>query len=239
MNKLILKKIFTNISNITFSSASLSFYLIINGGSTIFLLISILSLFINKFSINIPDKNLNNIISFLISYNNNYTLSLIFLITSIYSTSTLFKAYLKGAELITNTKYVYNKRIISLLFSLLLPIIFILMLLIFILLKIINLISVLIIYILLYFLFQFILQGFALKSINIKILYKGIIISFLFSFIFSLSFIIYLHYFSFKEIYGIFSLLISFIFFLYMNIVGLYLGIYYNWKKLEECNYYI
>ena len=229
----------SNISNLTFSSAAFSFYLIINGGSTVFLLINILSLFINKFSIKIPNTILNNIYYSLVSYNKNYTFSIIILCTSIYSTSTLFMSYLKGVELITNSKYIYNKRIISIIFSLLLPFIFIIMLLIFILLKIINIISVLIIYILLYFIFQFILQGFALKSISIKFLYKGIIISFLFSFIFSLSFLIFLNYFSFKEIYGIFSLIISFIFFLYMNIFGLYLGIYYNWKKIEEFNYYI
>lgn len=234
-----IKKIFTNISNITFSASSVSFYLIINGGSTVFLLISIISIFINKLSINIPDENLKNIIDSLISYNKNYTFSIILFITSVYSTSTLFKSYLKGTEIITNTKYINNKRISSILFSLLLPIIFIIMLLIFILLRIINLLSVLLIYVLLYFLFQYILQGFALRNINIKILYRGIIISFLFSFSFSLFFIIFLNYFSFKEIYGVFSLIISFIFFLYINIIGLYLGIYYNWKKIEECNYHI
>ena len=175
-----IKKIFINISNLTFSSAAFSFYLIINGGSTVFLLINILSLFINKFSIKIPNTILNNIYYSLVSYNKNYTFSIIILCTSIYSTSTLFMSYLKGVELITNSKYIYNKRIISIIFSLLLPFIFIIMLLIFILLKIINIISVLIIYILLYFIFQFILQGFALKSISIKFLYKGIIISFLF-----------------------------------------------------------
>ena len=103
-----IKKIFTNISNITFSASSVSFYLIINGGSTVFLLISIISIFINKLSINIPDENLKNIIDSLISYNKNYTFSIILFITSVYSTSTLFKSYLKGTEIITNTKYINN-----------------------------------------------------------------------------------------------------------------------------------
>ena len=97
----------------------------------------------------------------------------------------------------------------------------------------------LIIYIILYLLFQYILQGFALKTINTKLLYKGILFSLLFTIIFSFSFIIYLDNFKFKEIYGIFSILVGFIFYLYINIIGLYLGIYYNWKNIVDSNYFI
>ena len=35
------------------------------------------------------------------------------------------------------------------------------------------------------------------------------------------------------------SISIGFIFYLYINIIGLYLGIYYNWKNIVDSNYYI
>lgn len=225
------------LSNISLSAAAVCFFLIINGGSAIFLLISILSKIID---INIiPNSSLKDIFLYLSTFNINLSSSIIAIITSIYSTSTLFKFYLKGVELITKNPYSKNKRIISIIFSLFLPVIFLILILLFILLASIDLFSILVIYILLYLLFQYILQGFALKTINIKALYKGIIFSFLFTIIFSISFIIYLENFKFKEIYGIFSILIWFIFYLYINIIGLYLGIYCNWKNIVDSNYYI
>ncbi len=232
-----LRRLFILLSNISLASAAVCFFLIINGGSTIFLLITILSRIIN---INIiPDSTLKDIFIFLSSFNINLSSSIIAIITSIYSTSTLFKFYLKGVELITNKPYFKNKRLISIIFSIFLPFIFLILMILFILLDSINLLSMLIIYIILYLLFQYILQGFALKTINTKLLYKGILFSLLFTIIFSFSFIIYLDNFKFKEIYGIFSILIGFILYLYINIIGLYLGIYYNWKNIVDSNYFI
>ena len=232
-----LRNFFILLSNISLASAAVCFFLIINGGSTIFLLITILSKSIN---INIiPNSTLKDIFLYLSSFNIDLSSSIIAIITSIYSTSTLFKFYLKGVELITNNPYSKNKRLISIIFSMFLPLIFLILMILFILLASINLVSILIIYILLYLLFQYILQSFALKNIKLKALYKGILFSFLFTIIFSVSFIIYLDNFKFKEIYGIFSVLICFIFYIYINIIGLYLGIYYNWKNIVDSNYYI
>ena len=97
-------------------AGAVAFFLIINGGSLLYLMITIANLF--NISIDFGNNILGEAI-IEISKNASYTSSLIFFATSIYSASTLFFHLIKIGEMIyeeVNTRFNLIKRFIAIIF---------------------------------------------------------------------------------------------------------------------------
>lgn len=219
-------------------SGALCFFILINGGAVLFLIISMSKyLFIDiiPYIDNVlADNSFKDIIMYLLNHNASIPISIFLLLTSIYSSSSLYYHFLNIVELITNIpiSYSISKRLLSLL---IVPISIIFIFISIILLVILSnhnnlfyiflsLYSVIIIYL---------LNKIALK-LKFKRLIKGIIFTFLYFFIFTILFILFIKINTgFKEIYGILSIIIIILFYLYSIIIGLFLGMYINWKNIE------
>jgi membrane protein len=97
-------------------AGAIAFFLVINGGSLLYLMITIA----NLFNINIDFGN--NVLGeaiIEISKNTGYTSSIIFFLTSIYSASTLFFHMIKTGEMVyeeLNTRFNLLKRLIAVIF---------------------------------------------------------------------------------------------------------------------------
>ncbi len=230
-------------ANFSTLSGSLCFFLIMNGGAYIFLFASITGYFINyselinRLNINTDVKNL---LIYLFSNASNMRVNIFLIIFSIYSSSSLYYHFLSVCQILLDRKidYKFNKRISSIIISLLLMLIISSSIIILSFLPLFfsnRLIYSYIIFILFIILFIYIANVIALQSFSFKKLKKGFLFSFLYVIVFSIGFVIFITLFSnFKAIYGCFSALIIFLFYLYMIINGILIGIRLNWKNIEE-----
>lgn len=218
-------------------SGALCFFLLLNGGSFFFLLISLSNyLFIDivPYIEKILTENASkDVIMYLLKHNAGLPISIFLLLTSLYSSSSLYYHYLNVIEIITSIPIKYNlsKRLLSLLIvpiSLLLFIIIISLI-------YFSTMSSLFYIVLSFFVFLiiYLLNMISLKQ-NFKRIIKGSVFSFIYILIFTIMFILFVKInTSFKEVYGIFSIIIILFFYLYSVTIGLMLGIYMNWKNIE------
>jgi len=224
-------------------SGALCFFLIMNGGAYIFLFVSLTGYFINygdiinSLAINIDVKNM---LIYLIHNASNMPNNIFLVLFSIYSSSSLYYHFLSSCIILTENKidYKYNRRIgaviLSLMFIFFIFVVIIILSIFLIFFKNIwgysLLISIAILLLILYS-----ANSIAFSTFSIKLLKKGIIFSFLYIIIFSLGFYVFIQIFTnFKAIYGYFSAIIIFLFYLYMIVNGLLIGIRINWKNIEE-----
>lgn len=225
-------------------SGGLCFFILINGGSYLFLFVSLFAYFpidfmdiINTY---LKDGVFKEIIVYLFLHNANLSTSLFLLGTSVYSSSSLYYHFMHSCELITKQPIDnrISKRIQALiLVPLMLVLIFTLTISIYLLFLIAgNITYVLLIPIL--FIFLLFLNKLALRGYSFNRIYRGVVFSFLYIVIFTILFIAYLMLYSnFKIVYGILSFFIVFLFYLYIVIIGVLIGIYINCKNLEVFNF--
>lgn len=232
-------------SKIPTLSGALCFFLLLNGGSYLFLLVSFSSYFlvdlIPYVEQNMMDGIVKEILIYLFHHQSNLSISIILLATSLYSSSSLYYHFMHICEIITKKPldFVISKRIQAIILAPILIFLFLALL-------ILLLIAerriggyIYILYFILLILFIYIFNKIALRSYTIGGLYKGIIFSSIYCISFTLLFIVYLKIFSsFKVVYGVLSFLIIFLFYLYSITIGLFLGIYMNCKNLEVWNYF-
>jgi len=225
-------------------SGALCFFILLNGGSYLFLFVSLFSYFplnvMDVLNSYIVDGLLKEILIYLFEHHSNLSSSIILLATSIYSSSSLYYHFLEACELITKQPVDnrFGKRIQALiLVPLMLLLVFIITIGIYILrITLGNAIYILMLLIIL--LFIYLLNRIALRGYSIKKLTKGVLFSFLYIIIFSGLFLVYLNIFSnFKIVYGILSFFIVFLFYLYIAIIGILVGIYLNCKNIEVSNF--
>ena len=108
--RLLMKKSYSTLSG------AVAFFLIINGGSILFLTISVGNLF--NISFDIDNDVINNVVETIIA-NATYSSSFFFIITSIYSASSLFFHLIKTGEIIyeeVNNRFNMLKRFIAIIF---------------------------------------------------------------------------------------------------------------------------
>lgn len=224
-------------------SGALCFFILVNGGSYLFLFVSIIGIFSKQFIINnviysdfinlLPDY-LKGIFVYLIDHNASIPISLFLFLSSIYSSSSLYYHFLQISEIITKrtASFKFSKRVQAIIFV---PIVLIFIYFSIALISYIysfNFIYSYLFIVIFLLLILYFLNFLALK--RFKRLYKGIIFSFFYELLFTIGFIIFLRYFnSFKVVYGFFSFFIIFLFYLYISIIGIFLGIYINFKNLE------
>lgn len=225
-------------------ASSLAFFVFLNGGSYLFLFVTLSSYLplniINIIENGLMDGDVKDLIMYLLNYNSNINYSLFLIITSLYSSSSLYYHYMNICEIFTKriSKASLGKRAKALITTpiILLSFILAIMGLVFInliKLSIINIISKIVL-VLIILLITYFLNFLALGDIKIKKNYKGVIFSFLYFLIFTILFIIYLNMFSnFKIVYGILSFFIILMFYIYILCIGLLLGVYINCKNLD------
>lgn len=221
-------------------SGSLCFFLILNGGSYLFLFVSLFSyLPLDVFEILNPylnDGGIKDILVYLLNHHSSLSSSIFLLISSIYSSSSLYYHFLEACELITKQpfKATFGKRIQALiLVPIMLVILLALLLVIYFLIQVLGYYIYILLFVFMY-LIILLLNKIALRIYPLKRLLKGTTFSFIYILIFSISFIFYLNIFSnFKIVYGYLSFFIILLFYLYVNIIGIFLGIYINCKNLE------
>ncbi len=225
-------------------SGSICFFLLLNGGSYLFLFVSLSSyFFIDLFpylETHLEPSLFKDIVLYLFEHNSNLSISIFLLISSIYSSSSLYYHFMHVCEVITKQPVDdrFGKRIQALV---LVPVVLFLLFLSLGLLSIVQMLLGNITYlffILISFLFIFLLNKIALRRYPFQRLKKGIIFSFLYLFFFSFFFVLYLKVFSnFKIVYGLLSFIIIFLFYLYSIIIGIFIGIYINCKNLEVSSF--
>lgn len=217
-------------------SGALCFFIILNGGFYIFLFSNIASMLIDVHPlINslLEDGIIKNILMYLLNYNSNLNVSIILIISSIYSSSSLYYHFLQATELIC--KMPHNKSIGKRIYSIILvPVVLLFIFVISICLLIIHDVNRILFYLFIiacYYLLLLFLNILVFKNKNII---KGITFSFLFGVFFTILFVLYNYFFSdFKIVYGILSFVIIFLFYIYIMIIGILMGIYINCKNLE------
>ena len=224
-------------------SGALCFFLLLNGGSYLFLFVSISSFFFidyTQYINSLSDGIVKDIILYLLQYNSNLSISIFLLISSIYSSSSLYYHFMHICEVITKQAidYKISKRVQALIFvpiALLIGVFFILV--ISFLQYFYRIIST-IFFMLYLFIVIYLLNKIALRNYNFYNLYKGILFSFLYIVVFSILFGVYLKLFSnFKLVYGVLSTIIISLFYLYVCIIGFFLGLYINCKNLDVSNF--
>lgn len=225
-------------------ASALAFMVLINGGSFLFLYIILSGFFQNSFNEllidHITDGKLKDLIIYFFNHQNNLPYSIFLIVTSLYSSSSLYYHFMNIVELITHThiNISYSKRIFSILLTIAYLIIFNLITLfltelIFFFNFFYQMLSVLLIFFTLFLTFYFI-HSVALKDYHFKRVYKGILFSMLYSILFTMGFILYLKFFSnFKIVYGILSFFIVLFFYIYVLCIGLLLGVYINFKNIN------
>lgn len=224
-------------------SGALCFFLLINGGSFLFLIISISKYFfidiIPYIDSVLNENTFKQIIMYLLKHNANIPISIFLFITSIYSSSSLYYHFLNIIELITSIpiSYTVPKRLVSLI---ILPISIIFVIISIVLLVILSIRSSLF-YILLsiFILIMILLLNKIALKFSVKKLIKGVLFTFLYFLLFTIVFILFVRLNTdFKEIYGILSIIIILFIYLYFLIIGLFLGIYINWKNIEVLSFF-
>lgn len=230
-------------------AGSLTFFLVLNGGSFLFLYITISNLlphsFLDLFLNELEEGTLKDFIKYFFSYQDNLSYSIFLIISSIFSSSSLYYHLMHVSELIGSKplKLSISRRLLAIVLTLLFLI----------LLHIITfcstylmvrfrsesfnilLVTLLVVFILLIF----IINLTALRTINIKRIIKGCIFSVIYFIIFSFGFVLYLKIFSnFKIVYGVLSFLVILMFYMYILCIGLVIGIYINCKNLDVFKFF-
>ena len=224
-------------------AGALCFFILINGGAFFFLFVNLFSYYLNDIKsviiTNTSNDMIRDLLIYLIEHNANLPYSLFLIITSIYSSSTLYYHILNVSELITKKPISVrlSKRIISLiLVPIILIILYIILLVLSVLYTLFKVVTIVLIFILLLLLIIF-FNIMVLRDYRVKIMIKGIIFSLLYIIVFTLLFIAYLSIFSnFKIVYGILSFFIIFLFYIYNVVIGLLIGAFINWKNIEVFN---
>lgn len=232
--------------NYTTLAGSIAFFFIINGGALIFLISLIFNLFNLRFTAYFPSTNpfVNELLLYVDNNSLSYfkTYSFILIVTSIWSSSTLFYHLLKSGELIyekKRKKYPFFIRILSVLFVAIFLVIILSSIIILILGNLIlahlnnNLLSILIkIFMLLIvpsiaiFFFLIFVPPVKLKFKNV---YKGALFTLSFWIVSTLLFQIYLNIFNnFKAIYGALTFVIIGMIYIYLLAIGLVIGLVIN-----------
>lgn len=221
-------------------AGSLCFFLLLNGGSYLFLFVSLSSYFfidlLPFLKSHLEEGLLKDVVLYLFEHNANLSISLFLLGSSIYSSSSLYYHFLQISELIT--KQPVDNRLGKRLQALILvPLVLIALFLMMSLLSVIQMTFggiAYLFFIVFTFLFIYFLNKLVLRKYPFKRLLKGVLFSFLYVFVFSFFFVLYLNVFSdFKIVYGLLSFIIILLFYLYNIIIGILLGIYVNCKNLE------
>lgn len=223
-------------------AGALAFFLFVNGGSYLFLFVTLsmylpfdLNIIINE---GISDGLLRDFLLYLVNHSANLNYSIFLILTSIYSSSSLYYHFMHIGEQLSKTpqEHKISKRVRALalvfLFLVLISLIIISMSLIGSLLSIpyrtVLIISIIgILFIMLY------IGNVLIFHTNKKII-KGVLFSLAYVVIFTILFVVYLSYFSnLKVVYGVFSSIIVFMFYIYILCIGVLLGIYVNSKNLD------
>lgn len=228
-------------SRITTIAGSLCFFILLNGGSFLFLIVSTLGLvldpikYIESF---LSNGILKEVLIYLFQHNSNLSVNLILVITSIYSSSSLYYHFIQASEIITDGKidYKYNKRITSIIIALIVIIIIFITILVVSFIPFIfkityffsYIIGIIIICLIIYGLNKIVLHGYSFRELK-----YGVLISLFYCIIFTIGFIVFINFFNFKIVYGYLSAVIIFLFYMYAIMIGILLGIRINWKKLE------
>lgn len=221
-------------------SGSVCFFLLLNGGSYFFLFVSLSSYFLIDLypylEEHLEASLFKDVVLYLFEHNANLSISLFLLISSIYSSSSLYYHFMHVCELITKQPVDnrFSKRLQALV---LVPLVLLSAF------QFIGLLSVIqmlwgdityLFFMTFILLFIYLLNKIALRRYSVKRLWKGIVFSFLYAVVFSFFFILYLKNFSnFKIVYGLLSFIIIFLFYLYSITIGIFIGIYMNCKNLE------
>lgn len=243
---LVIKKIYHFIidNKVTTLAGGLSFFVLFNGGSFLFLNIVLDDLFAYSFIeilINqLNDNKLKDFLLYFFTYQDNLSYSVILIISSIYSSSSLYYHLIHISEIITDFKYLdsFPKR----LFSILLTVVFILLLNVIMVLSSYLMIIFKSIYKLILYITIFIVSSFviivsnmvSLKTLSFKKIYRGLIFTIIYFVIFTIGFIKYITIFSnFKIVYGVLSFLLIFLFYVYILSIGLIVGICINCQNID------
>ena len=201
-------------------AGALAFFLFVNGGSYLFLFVTLsmylpfdLNIIINE---GISDGLLRDFLLYLVNHSANLNYSIFLIITSIYSSSSLYYHFMHIGEQLSKTpqEHKISKRVRALA-------------LVFLFLVLISLIIIAMLFIMLY------IGNVLIFHTNKKIM-KGVLFSLAYVVLFTILFVVYLSYFSnLKVVYGVFSSLIVFMFYIYILCIGVLLGIYVNSKNLD------
>jgi membrane protein len=223
-------------------AGSLAFFVFLNGGSYLFLFV-VLSLYL-PFDLKLVVENtlrdsiFKDLILYLVNHSKSLNYSVFLVVTSIYSSSSLYYHFMHIGELVSMTPQ--NHKISKRVKSLILVPIFLFLISIAIIAttlassifsisyRIVLIAAIIgIVYVMLYIANKLIFHS-DKKIIN------GILFSLIYFIVFTLIFILYLSYFSnFKVVYGVFSFLIILMFYIYVICIGLLLGIRINSKNLD------
>lgn len=225
-------------------AGSLTFFLVLNGGSFLFLYITISNYlpnsFIDIFINELDDGKLKEFINYFFNYQNNLSYSLFLIASSIFSSSSLYYHLMHVSELVggKHLNLSISKRmlaiILTLLFLLILHIITFCSTYLMMKLKNYSFYILLITLFIVFLLIIFVINLTALRTISIKRVIKGSGFSVIYFLLFSIGFIIYIKIFSnFKIVYGVLSFLVILMFYMYILSIGLVIGIYINCKNLD------
>ena len=241
-----LKRIYylLNDKKISTLAGSLTFFLVLNGGSFLFLYIVLSNYlphsFLDLFLKELKESDFKDFVKYFFSYQDNLSYSLFLIGSSIFSSSSLYYHLIQISTILGCGKLnvSVSKRLLAIVLTLLFLII----------LHVITIFSTYVMlifknisnYILWFTLFIIfsvviiVINLTALHTIKISNVYKGAIFSIIYFIIFTFGFIIYVSTFSnFKVVYGFFSFFVILMFYLYVLAIGLIIGIDINCQKLD------
>lgn len=225
-------------------AGSLTFFLVLNGGSFLFLYTilsnylphSFIELFINE----LEEGDFKDFIGYFFNHQDSLPYSLFLIGSSVFSSSSLYYHLIHISELIgvKTISLSISKRLLAIILTLLFLIgIHIITISSAYLMITFKDISNYILWLTLFVIFNiiiFVINFTVIKTYKIKEIYKGSIFSIVYFIIFTIGFIFYVNTFSnFKIVYGFFSFIVIFMFYLYSLSIGVIIGIYINCKKLD------
>lgn len=231
-------RLLTN-KNYSTIAGSIAFFIVVNGGAILFLIIKLLSYFEADIVVNIP--YLNIAVSHIRGYTGGFSVlySIFFIITSIWSASTLFYHLIKSFELIYGIKKKFNTlyRLVAVFFVIL----FLALLLSGAILQTIiksvigdkrvlyKLYELIILFIAPIAVILFFNMFLCPVNIRFKNAIKGSTFTFLFWIVVTFLFNIYIKYFSnYKKLYGALAMFVIFMVWIYLISIGLVIGFIIN-----------
>lgn len=226
-------------------AGGLSFFFILSFVPIIYLALSIYNKILNmlNMSMEIP-----KILEKYVSFDLNAKISILFLITTIYSSSQLFFQLRRVGEIIYKTKKreaAIKEKLLSILISLLFILISSGALIIFRMTKeiitnvsysiVINILSLVFIYFILITFIVIVNQYATAIKLHIKQLISGVIFSVIYITIVSIGYYLYIVLFSnYEALYGVFSTIIVSFIYIYLMFIGIVLGIIINERKITS-----
>ena len=223
-------------------AGSFAFFLLLNGGSFLFLFIVLSNYlpydFRSLIILNLEEGALKEVLLYFIKHNSSLSYSIFLVITSTYSASSFYYHFMHISENLVLKNKNDNKRIKAITFviislvsiSLILSITTVFLSYNYHVYKTIITLSLIVIVLI----FIYILNIMGLNTMKLKKIYKGIIFSYSYLLLVTILFLTYIKVFSnFKIIYGLFSFLVIFIFYIYLISIGLLIGILINGKNID------